>query len=346
MPICTPRRVQIGSVTIVAEPDRVSIFLMHLVPAEGPLLDQILDFTHSIWSEGLDRPAYGQWNSAQLRTRWGKAHLVRVALVDDAGRLLATAKRYRFDARLDGRKGFLSGLAAVFTPPDRRGQGYATALLERMLEQERRAGAMAAALFSEIGPQFYARLGFAPIPLDEVTVNVELKAGSPAMLVRAGDDRDFADVAAMDRIRSSGARFALERDAFLIQYSVAKKRMQAGLSTPGTRQVEFFVAEEGASAVAYALLSVSANGWTLEDAGDRDPAAARLGAMLQVLAAREPSQQPPRIRTWWPRAFPVPPQWQLAERIDSRDLLMFRPFIELSRPLTTEDVFYWRGDYF
>ena len=74
------------------------------------------------------------------------------------------------------------------------------------------------------------------------------------MLVRAGDDRDLADVATMDQARAADARFALRRDVPLIQYSIAKKRMQAGLGPPGARQVEFFVAEEGASAVAYVVL--------------------------------------------------------------------------------------------
>jgi GNAT superfamily N-acetyltransferase len=319
---------------------------MRLIPAEGPLLEEILDRTHALWSEGLTRTAYAQWNAAQRRTRWGKDHLVRLALVDDRGDLLATAKRYRFDARLDGREGFVSGIAAVFTPPDRRGCGHATALIERLIDEERQAGALAAALFSEIGAPFYERLGFAAIPLDEVTVEVELKAGSPAMLVRAGDDRDLADMAVMDAARSAGARFALRRDARLLHYSISKKRLQAGLGAAGARQVEFFVAEEGASAVAYAVLSVSPHGWTLEDAGDRDPAGARLGAMLQVLAAREPSHRLPLIRTWWPRAFPVPPQWRLRDRVDSRHLLMIRPFAALARPLTADDVVYWRGDYF
>jgi len=319
---------------------------MRLVPAEGPLLEEILDATYPVWNDGLSRAAYGQWNAAQLRTRWGRNHLVRVALVDDNGRLLASAKRYRFDARLDGRAGFVSGLAAVFTPPDRRAQGHATALLRQLIEEEQRAGALAVALFSEIGPAFYERLGFVPVALDEVTVNVELKGGSPAMLVRFGDERDLANLATMDGIRSASARFALHRDASLIQYSISKKRMLAGLGPAGLRQVEFFVAEEGASAVAYVLLSASANGWTLEEAGDRDPAGARLGAMLQVLAAREPTHRLPLIRTWWPRSFAVPPQWHLSERIDSRDLLMVRPFVELSQPLTTDDVFYWRSDYF
>jgi GNAT superfamily N-acetyltransferase len=319
---------------------------MHLVPAEGPLLEEILDGTYPFWNDGLTRRAYSQWNAGQLRTAWGKDHLTRIALVDTGGRLLASAKRYRFNARLDGRDGFVSGLAAVFTPPDRRRHGHATTLLQQMIEQEQRAGALAVMLFSEIGPSFYERLGFAPVPLDEVTVTVTLKGGSPAMLVRAGDDRDIAELVRMDQIRSADARFALRRDVPLIQYSIAKKRMQAGLGPAGLRQVEFFVAEEGASAVAYVVLSVSGQGWTLEEAGDRDPAGARLGAILQVLAAREPSHQLRPIRTWWPRGFVVPPQWQLADRVDSRDLLMVRPLVGLSRPLTTDDVFYWRSDYF
>jgi GNAT superfamily N-acetyltransferase len=319
---------------------------MRLVAADGALLEQILDSTYPIWNEGLSRGAYGQWNGAQLKTRFGRQRLHRFALVDDQGRWLATAKRYRFEATLDGRQGFVAGIGAVFTPPEHRGQGYASALIERLLVQEREAGAMAAALFSEIGASFYERLGFTAVPLDEVTVNVTLKDGSPAMLVRAGDERDLPDIAAMDRTRSAGARFSLRRDAALVQYAIAKKRIQAGLGPAGLRQVEFFVAEEGASAVSYLVLTQSAKGWTLEEAGDRDPAAARLGAMLQVLAAREPSHRLPPIRTWWPRSFPVPPQWHLTDRVDSHDLLMVHPFVELPRPLTAGDVFYWRSDYF
>jgi GNAT superfamily N-acetyltransferase len=319
---------------------------MRLVPAEGPLLEQILDFTYPVWNEGLSRGAYAQWNAAQLKTPWGRQHLSRVALVDEQGRLLATAKRYRHDAYLDGREGFVAGIGAVFTPPDRRGHGHATAIVERLVEQERQAGAMAAVLFSEIGSAFYERLGFVPVPLDEVTVNAQMKGGSPAMLVRAGDERDLADIAAMGRVRSDGSRYALRRDVGMIRYAIAKKRLLAGLGSLGLRQVEFFVAEEGSSAVAYVLLTASRNGWTLEEAGDRDPAGARLGAMLQVLAAREPSQQLPLIRTWWPRAFPVPPQLRLSDRTDMRDLLMIRPFVELARPLSADDVFYWRSDYF
>jgi GNAT superfamily N-acetyltransferase len=319
---------------------------MNVVLAEGPLLERILDHTFGVWHEGLTRAAYSRWNSAQMLTPWGRERLQRFALIADDGALLATAKRYRFDARLNGRDGWMSGIGAVFTPPSQRRRGYASELIARLLDQERRAGALLASLFSEIGAPFYQRLGFQPVPFNEVTVAVKRKGGAPAMLVRAGDERDFAALAAMHETRSAGARFALRRDPPMMHYALAKKRLLAGLGPPGLRQVEFFVAEEGTMAVAYVVLLVNAHGWTLEEAGDRDPAGARLGALLQVLVAREPVSGTPLIRAWWPPAFPVPPQLELTNRTDARDLFMVRPLAEIEMPARAEDVFYWRGDYF
>lgn len=320
---------------------------MNLVLADsGPLLDQILGLTYDTWNEGLTDHAYAQWYRAQIRTPWGRKHLQRFALVDDAGRLLATAKRYRYRVRLDGRSGWMAGIGAVFTPPLQRGRGYASQLIERLLEMERGDGVLFAGLFSEIGTSFYERLGFSAVPIDEVTIRVARKDGAPAMLVRFGDDRDLPALEAMHRVRSSSVRFTLDRDRAAIHYAVSKKRMLAGLGPSGLRQVEFVVAEEGASAVAYAVLHENANGWTLEEAGDRDPSGARLGAMLQVLVAREPSAPMPLIRAWWPQAFPVPPQLTLTDRSAARDVFMVRPLADVAMPERAEDVFYWHSDHF
>jgi GNAT superfamily N-acetyltransferase len=319
---------------------------MPLVVAAGPLLDHIFDNTFPIWNEGLTRAAYGQWNKAQLRTPWGSRNLRRFALLDDDGSLLASAKRYRIDVTLDGRDGWMAGMGAVFTPESRRGQGHATRLLEMLVERERAAGALLSSLFSEIGAEFYERIGFRTVPLDEVTVTVKRKDGAPATLVRSGEERDLPDIATMHATRTAGVRFALRRDPALLGYALSKKRLLAGLGPPGLRQVEFFVAEEGRSAVAYVVLSENANGWTLEEAGDRDPAGARLGAMLQVLLAREPAHSTPLIRAWWPRSMPVPPQIELTNRIAARDLFMVRPLADVAMPATADDVFYWRSDYF
>lgn len=318
---------------------------MQLVVAEGAMLEEILDATCPIWNEGLTRAAYGRWNGAQMQTAWGRAHLRRFALVDDGGRWVASAKRYRLPVRFDDRDGWMCGLGAVFSRPGERGRGHATAIVEHLVVRSQEEGALVAGLFSEIGEPFYRRCGFETVPLDEVTVQVVPMAGSPAMLVRSGEDRDLPAVASMHERRSEGVRFALRRDPPLIQYALSKKRLLAGLSGNGTRHAEFFVAEEGSSAVAYVVLSASLGGWTLEEGGDRDPAGARLGALLQALVAREPSHAAPLIRAWWPPAFPVPPQVRLVDRVPARDIFMLRPLSDLAIPSRAEDVFYWHSDY-
>jgi GNAT superfamily N-acetyltransferase len=319
---------------------------MKVVVAEGELLERVLDSTYPVWHDGLSRRAYSQWNTAQLRTPWGRQHLGRMALIDDDGRLLSSAKRYRYDIRLDGRDGWMCGIGAVLTPPEHRGHGHAARLIEHIVEDARQEGAAIAGLFSEIGEAYYTALGFGRVPIDEVTVNVRLKGGAPAMLVRAGVERDYEAVCAMHATRAASARFALRRDSPALHYAISKKRLFAGLSAPGTHELQFFVAEEGTTAVAYVVLSGNQYGWTLEEAGDRDPAGARLGGMLQVLAAREPSQELPLIRTWWPRSFPVPPQIHLSRRTDPKDILMLRPLDSAQYGFGADDVFYWRSDYF
>ena len=323
---------------------------MRLVAAEGAILEEIIDATFPIWNEGLTRDGYARWNAAQMRTAWGKDHLHRFALLDDRGRWVASAKRYLWPMRLDGVDGTMCGFGAVFTRPEERGRGYAGVIINQLIDRAREEGAVVAGLFSEIGDVFYQRLGFVTVPLDEVDLQVAHKAGAPAMLVRSGEERDLPALAAMHATRSSGVRFALRRDPPVINYGLSKKRLLAGFghgAGPGAeRQTEFFVAEEGSSAVAYVVLTVNAGGWTLEEAGDRDPAGARLGAILQVLVAREPSRPAPLIRAWWPPALPAPPQVRLVNRIPARDIFMLRPIAKVGIPTRSEEVFYWRSDYF
>jgi len=317
------------------------------VLADGPLLERVLDDTFPVWHEGLSREAYSKWSRGQLRTPWGREHLQRFVLLDDAGAHVASLKRYRHPVRVDGRDGWMCGIGAVFTVPEQRGAGHASRLVAQVVDQSRQEGALVAGLFSEIGTAFYERLGFSTVTLDEVTVRVPRRNGSAAMLVRFGDDRDLPNIAAMHAVRSADAGFALRRDTPLLHYAIAKKRLFAGLSTPGTRQLEFFVAEEGASAVAYVVLSQNQYGWTLEEAGDRDPAGARLGAMFEVLLAREPSLRDPIVRAWWPRGFPTPPQLTLSNRSDPKDVFMVRPLADgIAVPPGPEGVFWWRSDYF
>ena len=318
-----------------------------LVPATGDYLQQILEDSFLIWNDGLDRERYAKFWEAQRLTPWGSAHLDRVALVD-GDRVIASAKRYDLSARIEGRIRRVLGIGAVFTPPEFRGRGAATRLLESMLEAAVTEGYEYAMLFSEVDPAFYQRLDFVPIPVVETQLEVTLKGGAPAVLVRAGDDRDVSSIAEMSARRAEGARFALDRSEDWIRYGLAKRRLLSGLGPPGLREVEFLVTEEGHQAVAYIVSSIHRGRWFIEDAGDRDPSGARLGAMLQVMIARTPHLPAPEIRAWLPHDF-TPPQVKRVQTESTAETLMIRPLRDRTLPLPPLDanhVVYWRLDYF
>ncbi len=318
----------------------------HIVPATGSLLEQILDQSYGLWGEGLTRADYARYNRVQLRMPWGVDNLRRLALVDN-GTLLSTLKRYEFTTRLDGRAARVVGLGAVFTPPALRGRGYAAELIERVLRQAAGEGFQFGMLFSEISPAFYERFGFRSVPVEQQLLEVSRRAGAPAMLVRSGEDRDFPAIVAMHEARSRPYRFTIERSADLVRFSIGKKRVLAGLGPPGLRGVDFFAAEEGGQAVAYAVILRSAGTWTITEAGDRDPAGARLGALLQVLLARAPAARPPSIRAWLPPGF-IPPQMRIVRREIPPVSMMLAPLdgAPIEPPLASHEVMWWHGDAF
>ena len=322
--------------------------MAELIPATGDYLRQILIETHPLWHDGLNFDRYAQFWEAQLRTPWGSSHLDRVAMVE-GGRVVSSVKRYDLSARFDGRIRRVLGIGAVFTPPERRGRGLAQQLLERVLETAEAEGYEFAALFSEIDPAFYERLEFVPVPLLDSRLSVARKGGgAPAVLVRAGDDRDIPSVAEMSARRARNARFALDRSEDWIRYGLAKRRLLTGLGPPGARHVEFLVTEEGSQAVAYIIALVHDGRWFIEDAGDRDPSGARLGAMLQVMLARTPHLDPPAIHAWLPPGF-TPPQVTRVQSVPTSEVLMIRPLKDRTLPmppLEATQVSFARLDYF
>ena len=322
--------------------------MTQLVPATGRYLDQILRESHGIWGEGLSLPQYERYWKAQLATPWGAAHLDRVALVEE-GCVLSSAKRYDLSARIAGRIRRVLGIGAVFTSPDCRGRGGAKRLLTAMLEAAVTEGYEFAMLFSEIDPRLYESLDFVPVPLIESRLRVARKrGGSPAVLVRAGDDRDLPAIAELSATRSANARLALDRSEDFIRYGLTKRRLLSGLGPPRRREVEFLVTEEAHTAVAYIITSVEEGKWFIEDAGDRDPSGARLGAMLQAMLARTPHLVQPEIRAWLPGNL-VPPQVEIVETKPTEEIMMIRALKDRSLPLPplpAADTVYWHLDYF
>jgi predicted N-acetyltransferase YhbS len=318
---------------------------MTVTPVTGPALEAILDDTYPIWGEGLTRQAYGAWNRGQMATDWGRRSLQRVAL-SDGNRVLASAKQYLFDARIAGAPARVVGIGAVFTPPALRGRGAARRLIEEMLSAAATAGCSHALLFSEIGPAYYEKLGFVTVPRRQYVFTAVAGRGAPATFVRSGEAADLPAAAGIGEQYTAGAGFALERTPDLIQFAIARKRLLAGFGPAGMRHAEFFVAEEGYRAAAYVVVTRGPEGVTLQECGDRDPAGARVGAMLQSLAAREPAARPLILKGWLPPGF-RPPQLRILEDTEASEVMMLRPLAPVaSSSQAYSPVTYWQADVF
>lgn len=316
-----------------------------VIPAEGAILERLLDAAHSSLSEGLSRHAYGQGDAAQMRTAWGRRHQRRFALVEGED-VLASAVRYDLAALLDQQPVRVCGIGEIIPEAALQKGRPAGELVDRLLEQAARDGAAMGLLFSDTrdGPPV---AGFDLVPMTDVEIGVAepSRRGAPMTLIRGGEERDLAAVVAMGRIRAGPFRFHLDRDVDFVQYVITRKRLLAGLGTAGARQLHFFIAEEGITAAAYVVVSIVGDLWTLEECGDRDPSGARVGAILQALIAREPVERRPTIHAWLPRGF-VPPQVTIRSAKPSTEVMMVRSLgtTEKHLRLSGEDVLYWRGD--
>ncbi len=109
------------------------------------------------------------------------------------GRLVCSFKRYERELRCGDRALRAFGIGAVFTPPEDRGHGYASAMLGAALDAERAAGVDVAYLFSDIHPAFYERLGFIALPSRAITLNADLFEDRRIDVQRVGES-DWAGI--------------------------------------------------------------------------------------------------------------------------------------------------------
>jgi hypothetical protein len=267
----------------------------------------------------------------------------------DGDDLLASAERYDFTGVLDQQPVTICGIAAIFSHAPDDATNHAGALLERLLEDSTRDGADLVLFFRPANTASPVPEAFEVVPTIEVEVTVaeSSRHGAPMTLVRGGEVRDLAAIAAMGQVRAGQFRFHIDRGGDFIKHAITRKRLLAGLGAPGVRQLLFVIAEEGITAAAYVVISVVGAVWTIEECGDRDSSGARVGALLQALIAREPVESRPVIRGWLPEGF-VPPQVTIASASPSTEVLVARgssPRVSRLK-LSNPDLLYWHNDVF
>jgi hypothetical protein len=321
--------------------------VLNVVPVEGSLLERVLEATYATSHDGLTRPAFARLEAARQQTVWGARYQHRFALIKGT-EILASAQQYDLVGTLDNRRVNICGIAGMWSHPTHDDGEPARTLASRLIDRATENGCDLALFFSSDGTASPPD-GCEVVPTMnvELTVIESVRHGAPMTMVRSGEDRDLAAIAAMGEARARAVRFHLDRDVDFVKHAITSKRLLAGLGLTGARQLQFLIAEEGITAAAYIVISCVGQAWTIEECGDRDPSGARVGALLQALVAREPAERRPLIRGWLPPDF-APPQIAVTTSTPSRQVLWGKILApaEKALQLSRGEVVYWRGDFF
>ena len=113
--------------------------------------------------DGRTRSRYVAQTGEIARCGYGRRHYRTVGLYEES---TCSRRSSATSARCASARERLRaiGIGAVFTPPELRGRGYASAMLAMELDRSRAEGVDLAFLFSDIRPEFYAELGFVAMP--------------------------------------------------------------------------------------------------------------------------------------------------------------------------------------
>ena len=115
--------------------------------------------SHDVWGGGLPMEAHLEREQALRASAWSQRARTGWSWVGDGGATLATCETYAMTGLWRGHACTAWAIASVFTAPECRGAGHASALLVALAARADEAD-VPMVLFSDIDPRFYLRLGY------------------------------------------------------------------------------------------------------------------------------------------------------------------------------------------
>jgi Acetyltransferase (GNAT) domain len=199
----------------------------------------------------------------------------------EGDQLLSAMKAYDLRGSYAGAPLRLLGIGAVYTPPPLRRRGHARHMLELAIADHRASGFDAAVLFSDIGADYYERLGFRALESEECTAEAADLPRGGAMPAAPPDEASMVRVFAQGH--RSSAELALARDGWVLSFQLRRVRELA--RARGIDEPEWGLRIGSDAGEAAAMLRVSRDavdvleaGWT--DDSLRDPLLAAVREFL------------------------------------------------------------------
>ncbi len=207
--------------------------------------------TFPVWGEHRTAEEHAAYNLRQLEEA-GPELLRYVGLVDEAGRLVASMKRYSLQLASPAAPDAVVravGVGAVFTREDARRRGLGSALLGEVLREARDLGYAAAWLYSDVDPSIYARSGFVALPAWEHRAPAGSLPSDGALATRPLDGDVDRLIALYERSFEGGARWLRPaRSRAALRYFRWRNAIRGEhLLLDGAREVGHLVAAPAAS---------------------------------------------------------------------------------------------------
>lgn len=199
---------------------------------------EVLPLTAELWAHGRDFETYVRQTAEVAASPYGRASYSTQALCGDDTRILASFKRYERAARTGSAPLLAMGIGAVFTPPEQRGCGYASAMLALALDDARARGCDFAYLFSDIHPQFYKEVGFHELPSRTISLRADALSGE-RIAAEPLRERDWSLARACFDAMEQPRIFALLRTPTL--WSWIRMRLRHSAESPDGQPVRLAV---------------------------------------------------------------------------------------------------------
>jgi predicted N-acetyltransferase YhbS len=257
----------------------IAIRLEPIAPEE--YVRVVLPQTFALWGNKRTYERYVDDFREMASSTYAKRRDFTIGMVED-GELVASCKTYDRELRWHEKSLRAVGIGAVFTPERVRGRGYATAMLGALLDSERAAGRDLAFLFSDIHPEFYARLGFIALPSRLLTIRAS-SLGDDRVISTPLETRDWPAV------RRCFENLDLARDWSLRRTPLVWDWMRRRWNAPvpeGMQPVQLVVRRgRGISAYAIGRRVPRQDHFAIDDFGfDGDDGRAAVGPLLRAAA--------------------------------------------------------------
>lgn len=257
---------------------------------------EVLPLTAQVWAGKRDFERYVSQNLEIAHSGYGRRHFRTVGLSDGTS-LLSSFKRYERAIHMGAQRLRAFGIGAVYTAPELRGRGYASAMIAMAMDRARADGYDVAYLFSDIRPQFYKELGFSQLASRAISLRAD-NLSNDRIEVQRLEEHDWSGVRRCFELRDRARAWAFVRTPLV--WELIRLRIRQGSEHASGREMNLVV-RRGRAIAAY-VLGVRApehDAYLLDEFGFADAQAAGLVGPLLRSAAGDLR----RIAGWLPPDF-------------------------------------------